>query len=180
MDLMQIPGLISPDERLLLRDTCSKAFDQFGEDTVLVNIGIYMGASCGCMRAGAPNAALFANDTNGWERIDASEKDLNMTLIQGDSTKVWKEFSGPTHVMFVDGGHTYNIVKSDILHWIFPNLVVGGFVLFHDAYFEKESHFYNAHKGIEKVVEELMVPDPHWEEQEGVDSIRWFKRIENE
>lgn len=177
MDLMKIPGLISLNERELLRDTCVRVAEEFGSEAVLVNLGIYMGASVGCMRAGASNATLYGNDLNGWERIDATNNDLNMILIQGDSTRVFEQFSGPAHVIFVDGGHTYDIVKADMMNWVLPHLVKGGFVLFHDAYFEKSSQFYNAHKGIERAIEEVFVPDPQWEEQERVDSTRWFRRI---
>lgn len=178
--LMTIPGLISPDERELVRDTCELVADVFGPDVVLVNIGIYMGASCGCMRTGAPEAYLYGLDINGWERVDCDRDILNMVLIQGDSTKTHVNFADPVHVFFVDGGHTYKIVKEDIRNWVLPHLVVGGYVLFHDAYFKKGSQFYNSHKGIERIVNEIMVPDPQWEEQERVDSTRWFKRIKNE
>jgi len=176
-DLMTVPGLISPDERELLRETCAKAVDIFGPHVVLVNIGIYLGGSCYCMRAGAPEATLIGADVNGWDLVQGERDILNMTLLQGDSKETHKSVTVPVHVMFVDGDHSYRGVKADILNWVRPFVIEGGYVIFHDAFYEKSSSFYNAHKGIAQAIEELIVPDSQWEEQEKVDSIRWFRRI---
>jgi len=101
---------------------------------------------------------------------------LDMTLIVGDTRKVYDQFTTPTHFMFVDACHNYNYVRPDIINWVFPNVVRGGGIAaFHDAFYEKDQAFYTSCLGVETAVNELMTDG--WEEQEKVDTIRWFRRV---
>jgi len=175
-DIMRVPGLISSGERTLLKETSELVVKEFGPKVVLVNVGIHTGGSIYCMRAGAPEAKLFGFDVNGWKYVRGDLDILNMTLVQGDSVKTGKSFKGPIHAIFIDGGHSYRIVKADTLN-LASHVVPGGYVLYHDAFYEKDNKWYRQHKGIEETVEELLVPDPNWEEQERVDTVRWFKRL---
>jgi len=177
MDLMHVAGLISPDERKFLRDVSARVEQEF-EEPVIVNLGVLLGASCYCCRAGSPNAKLFGVDINGWERLEDTpemREILNMTLLVGDTRKIYDQFDTPTHFMFVDACHNYNYVKPDIINWVLPNIVVGGYVAFHDAYYEKDQAFYTSCLGVQTAVNELMTDD--WEELEKVDTIRWFRRL---
>lgn len=182
MNLLKVPGLISGDERNLLKTVVLRVAEEFEEVLTLVNIGIYMGASCYCMRAGAESARLFGVDINGWDKIDDTpdmRKTLNMTLIQGDSRKTHTQLCELVHVIFVDGDHRFRYVESDILNWVFPKVKFGGYVLFHDAYYSEGSTFYRTCEGVRKALTKHIEPklDKEWEEQEKVDSIRWFKRM---
>ena len=47
--------------------------------------------------------------------------------------------------------------------------MLGGYALFHDAFYEEESNFYDDHLGVEKAVNELLAQNPNWEEQERVE-----------
>lgn len=177
--MMEVPGLISPKERELLRENAEQVAKEFGDDIVIVNLGIFLGASCYCSRVGAPKARLYGVDVRGWERMtddppELREK-LDMTLIQGDSMLVWKQFpEEKIHTIFIDTTHKYEVTKVEIKEWVFKFVVPGGYVLFHDAHIKPGNAFYESHKGVGIAIDEFMTDD--WEEQERVDSTRWFKR----
>lgn len=176
-DIMAVPGLISPDERELLREASVIVAHEFGPDVVLVNIGVFHGGSSYCMRAGAPKATLYGVELGDLDVIEGDREILDMIILHGDSRELWKDFQSPIHSIFVDGGHSYDIVKSDIQHWVLPYVVPGGYVLCHDAYYDAEDRFYEDHQGVERAVEELLAYDTDWEEQGLVDTTRWFKRL---
>lgn len=174
MDMMSVPGLLNEGERELLRDTAILVEGEFDKPTI-VNIGIYMGASCYCLRVGAPHCQLYGVDINGWDKLgDTPElrRVLDMTLLQGDSREI--EFDQPIHLIFVDGAHQQYIVEEDIKNWVLPHVVPGGYVLFHDAAWPKGSQFYRIAMGVSKAIELL---GGEWTEQEPVKSIRWFRRV---
>lgn len=176
-DIMRVPGLISPNERELLRDVAEMVVEEFGPDVVLVNIGVFHGGSSYCMRAGAPEATLYGVEIGDLNVIEGDREILNMVILHGDSRELWKDFHSDVHAIFVDGGHEYEIVSSDLEYWVFPNVVVGGYVMCHDAYYEADNAFYRDHQGVERAVKELLAYNTDWEEQERVDTIRWFRRI---
>lgn len=179
--MMSVPGLISPKERELIRENAEQVVKEFGDEIVIVNLGIFLGASCYCSRVGAPKAHLYGVDMNGWERMTDDPPELrdklNMTLLQGDSRMVWKKFpEKEIHTIFIDTTHKYEVTKVEIKEWVFKFVVPGGYVLFHDAYIEPGNNFYNSHKGVGIAIDEFMTDG--WEEQERVDSTRWFRRKE--
>lgn len=52
--------------------------------------------------------------------------------VFGDSTKIdWKTLGGPFDVIFIDGGHDFDCVKSDTEN-AFRNLAPGGAIFWHD------------------------------------------------
>jgi hypothetical protein len=52
--------------------------------------------------------------------------------IFGDSTKIdWKTLGGPFNLIFIDGGHDFECVKSDSEN-AFRNLAPGGAIFWHD------------------------------------------------
>jgi predicted O-methyltransferase YrrM len=52
---------------------------------------------------------------------------------------------GSVDVIFVDGGHSYEVVKADILAWL-PKMKTGGIMAGHD---------FNAWQGVNKAVQEI-------------------------
>ena len=179
LDLMNVPAILDPAERVLLRDTAQKAEELFGPALVIVNICVHRGGSCYCLRAGAPQARLFGVDISGWETMTQDtpkqREAFDMEFLVGDSRKVHQEFESPIHVIFVDGDHSREVVIADIENWVLPHVVEGGFALFHDAFYLSDSPHWSTHHQIGEVVDVLLDPG-EWEEQEIVDSIRSFQR----
>ena len=48
------------------------------------------------------------------------------------SEEAAKEFDQPVEMIFIDGDHTYDFVKTDYEKW-FPKVINGGWMLFHDT-----------------------------------------------
>ena len=155
-------------ERILLRDLAWQTVVDFGSGCAIINIGVALGGSCVCLRAGAPKAHLIGID------VDADSLRGDWTFIHGDSRRVYKQFVSPIHLLFVDGDHDYYGVRDDILNWC-TLLPVGGRVAFHDyGNGEKAPHT----AGVKRAVDELLINAGGWETISSADSILAFRKTE--
>ena len=122
------------EERMLINPLSMQAAERFNP-CIIVHIGVAWGASLYCSRAGAPNATIYGVDVFGDENLrgeDGQKAELNMQAIRGDSRATWQTFDKPIHFLYVDGGHDYETVSSDIVNWG-RKVVPGGFIAFHDC-----------------------------------------------
>lgn len=174
---MTIPGLISPDERELIRSVSERLEESF-ENPVVVHLGVFMGASCYCSREGSRRAQIVGVDVN--DKLDGTGEQkakLDLVFLQGDTRKIHTEFQSPAHMIFVDATHERTYVTKDIQNWVLQFVPVGGYALFHDAFYEPENAFFKLMAEVSGPIDKLLSAK-EWEEQEVVDTIRWFKRIE--
>lgn len=167
--MTQIPGLISPDERDFLVKLAGRVSAEFTKP-VFVDLGTYIGASSGCLRAGAAGARIFSIDVS--DKRGSHVPDVEFLL--GDSRKLWKDFQDPVHLIFLDGEHHYSVVRLDIRNWVVGKVVPGGYAAFHDANRTTGDFAYQGRE-IGRAIDEEMDPN-EWEEIEGADSIRCFRR----
>ena len=162
---------IIPVERVWLRDIAAEVEKQFGAETVIVNIGIFRGATMYCLGAGAPRARLVGIDTLYPQGAPLDPRARAQVLV-GDSGKLHASFAGPVHLLFIDGDHSYEAVARDIAGWA-PKIVPGGVIAFHD--FKTEPKVAAKHAGIKRAVLE-------WEREAGwlliaePGSIRAYRR----
>ncbi len=84
-------------------------------------------------------------------------------VLQGKSAEVgggWKE---PIDFLFIDGDHSYAGVVADFDTWV-PHLKLGGYLLFHDTWFENPGGgMTEYHTGPAQVVTERVLNNPAWE-----------------
>lgn len=138
---------------------------------VIVNIGVLLGCSMVCFRAGAPSARLFGVDNDYERRSPGMEvkEYLRATFIEGDSTasETQAQVQSPVHLLLLDGGHSYGTVKRDVQGWV-VKIVPGGIVSFHDCHLG----------GVSKaVIEWRRSEGAAWTEIEGpCPGIRTFQR----
>lgn len=97
----------------------------------MVNVGVMVGATMWCLRAGAPGAILYGVDIDYTSHEIEDKDNLRAIFITGDSTKVHAQFNKPIHLLLIDGDHHYETVKQDIAGWI-PKVVKDGIIMFHD------------------------------------------------
>lgn len=132
---LEMPGAFMHigDRKLIY--TLSAAVAHIFNPCVIVHIGVEMGGSLYCSRAGAPDAFLYGVDKTGLGQLRGTpvqKETLNVTCIKGDSLDVWEDFQGPIHFLYIDGDHSYGTVVSDAARW--GKLVpTDGFVAFHDC-----------------------------------------------
>lgn len=109
------------------------------------------------------DAWLSVPNATGDIASDQSWHDRNLDNVQiltspfGEKALILKGFSGEMSdwvennsvgFIYVDGGHAYHVVKSDIEKW-YPKLVKGGIMAFHD--------FLNPGYGVNKAVKEFCI-----------------------
>jgi hypothetical protein len=170
-------ALLSEAEREWLLNTARSISETF-ESPLLLNIGIWHGASMHCLRAGAPGATLVGIDVATRELLGSDV--LRAELIWKDSrTVAWDR---PIHLLFVDGGHAYDVVRSDITKFG-QHVVVGGIMAFHDyhrskTYLEKRArrHPKRSALGVQRAVDEFCTKARGWEVLATIDSIKAFRR----
>lgn len=126
-----VPDQLHGNERILLRDFAVRVQEEFGAPRIL-NIGILHGGSCHCLRLGSPDAELIGIDVlgNRFMNTPGLLEFLSMEVIHCNSNYV--DLDGLFHLVFVDGGHEEEVVAEDIRRFV-SKVVVGGYVLFHDA-----------------------------------------------
>lgn len=175
VDLMNLGALIVLSDKLLLSDMARVVATKWPTPTI-VNIGVLLGASCGCLRTGAPHCKLYGVDVNDfgpeYEDVRAA---LDMTFLVGDSRVIHDQFNEPIHLIFVDGDHSEATVTADIENWVLPHVVPGGYALFHDAYYPPGHPFEKTAVGVAASIDALLCPN-EWVELERKESIRWFIR----
>jgi len=188
-----VPGaLLSRVERAWLRAMAQAVAEERGghvsdvpvqevvqDVAVIVNIGIFKGASMHYLRAGAPDAVLVGIDV-GLGQIHAADV-LRTELICSDSRLVsWER---PIDLLFVDGGHSYEVVRSDI-ETFGAHVVAGGVMAFHD-YARSERYLAERKRdrpsrpplGVRRAVDELCTESQGWEVWCTVDSIKAFRKV---
>jgi len=141
------------------------------DDPLIVNIGIFRGATMYCMHAGAPTARIVGIDTvyPQGHRLDPKMK---ARVMVGDSGKLHADFDDDIHLLFIDGDHRYEAVAADIAGWT-PKIVPGGYVIFHD--FKTEPKVAAKHAGVKRAILEWEV-EAQWELLPDIGSLRTYRR----
>ena len=172
-------AFLSQVEREWLKDTAC-AIAQVFDSPLFLNIGIFKGASMHCLRAGALDAELVGVDKT-IRKLQGSHI-LNAEFICGDTR--YMSWDRPIHLLFVDGGHRYEIVKSDIKNFG-PHVVPGGIIAVHD--YNRSESFLEERRdrrpnrcdlGVRQAVDELFADSHWWAPLEIIDSIKAFRRLQ--
>jgi len=146
--IKDVPGWLSDEEGEALYELARECTGK----GVIVEIGSWKGKSTICLGLGARagnGVRIFAVDPHAdyrhgefKENIDrAGIADL-VTPVKGLSQDVVGEFDEPIELLFVDGSHDEDDVRTDFDQWV-PKVVEGGVVAFHDTTW---------HDGVRKVV----------------------------
>jgi predicted O-methyltransferase YrrM len=134
-----VGGWLSDEEATALYELARRARGR----GCIVEIGSYMGRSTICLalgsRAGA-GAPVYAIDPHRGPSLEDFLRNIEragvadaVTPIRAASHEAHRSFAGgPVEVLFIDGNHTYPMVKRDVLEWV-PRLVEGGFLAMHDT-----------------------------------------------
>jgi trans-aconitate methyltransferase len=124
MDLSNLPrSALTLAERVWLRDRAA----ELDPEAIIVHIGVGLGTSVLCSRAGNPEAAIIGIDLDPGKF--AGYQDEMMALVKADSATY--QMDGQINFLFIDGDHSEQAVTADIENYT-PALVPGGVVAFHD------------------------------------------------
>ena len=74
-------------------------------------------------------------DTLPWFRRTIAEAGLDdvVVAVVGDSPTVARHWATPVGLVFVDGGHAFDVALADYEGWA-PHLRTGGLLVFHDVF----------------------------------------------
>lgn len=171
-DILSVPGQLFESERWFFKQAAEEIATRFASPTI-VNIGIWLGASCYCFRAGAPGARLVGIDVMGTYAIELAHpnllKHLNMEVVKRNSNFV--EWNDRIHLLFIDGGHELDVVWGDYVRYG-TCVVQGGCMIFHDS----------GRPEVVDVVNRIRKKVGLWEEfnrgAEKIGSLAAFRRLE--
>jgi precorrin-6B methylase 2 len=121
-----IPTLTDLDERELLAELASNV----PPNTVILEIGGLYGGVTAVLALSAPHAAVYTIDNFSWhpegfpktskQLLETNMHDLgiyNVTVIEGKSQDVVKKWTTPISLLWIDGGHDFKTVYSDLFHF---------------------------------------------------------------
>ena len=142
-ELDQITTHLTQDEKIKLQELATTT-----NGSIFVELGSYLGASSCYIASGiqyaGKTAKLFCVDTWANEGMAEGSRDtyedfLKNTAkfqhiivpLRGKSEEIAKNFNAEIDFLFIDAGHDYQNVRTDVLAW-FPKLRAGAQVIFHD------------------------------------------------
>lgn len=152
---------MTPEERLLLYTLALRQ----RKGAVLVEVGSYLGASACFLAAAAgelgEGAAVHCVDTwhndamsegsrDTWNEFHSNTRRHSSAIVahRGLSVEVARSFDREVDLLFLDGDHSYEGCRSDVLAWL-PRVRRGGVLVLHD---------FGWAEGVQRVVSELIMP----------------------
>lgn len=158
-------GFLSLDEVAALKELASSLP---GRAPKVVNIGAGVGTSAVALLESRRDLRLWSidkqRDLHPWGSQEAEQNAVlaaklysqRFRQVAGSSERVgaeWEAQGGPMlDMLFIDGGHSYEQAKADILAWL-PHVRTGGIVALHD-YEEEPADWVEVYQA----VEETLVP----------------------
>lgn len=114
------------------------------EYPIMVNIGVLLGCSLACLRAGALDGVIVGVDINLKRRFPGLEYRayLKTIFIECDSHEFARMFCSPVHLVFVDGSHSYEAASGDLKLWS-AKIPVGGIIAIHDLHMGQVQRAFN-------------------------------------
>ncbi len=149
------------EERLLLYSLGLKQ----SPGAVLLEVGSYLGASATFLAAAAvemggdtkvhcvdtwKNEGMTEGIRDTWNEFQKNTQRYSSVIVthQGFSVEIAKTFGEPIDLLFLDGDHSYEGCRADVLAWL-PHLRPGGVLVMHD---------FGWAEGVQRVVRELVDP----------------------
>ena len=169
---LDAPGAaLTGDERRWLRSVAMDVESRF-KIAVIVNLGIYKGASMRCLRAGAPAATLVGIDLTGGDLLWQTGT-LKAEIVKGNVESAWRDFDREIHLLFFDADHRKEPMMIQLWGWA-PLVAEGGIMAFHD-YPLPEPRW-----GVKAAVDEWMGSARRvhtWAEVDAPDKLKAFRRL---
>lgn len=169
------PSWTSVDER----NTLVGLAKQVREGGLIVEIGgLYGGMTC-VLGLSNPLANIVVIDEFSWHPINELKASAalllsncngagvnNVRVITGDSRVVGKAWSQAIDLLWIDGGHSYEFVKSDLDHF--------GPYAIRIALHDYGNPFW---KTIKKAVDDFLAAHPEWRFDHNVETVAVLERV---
>ncbi len=115
------------------------------EYPIIINIGVLLGCSLACLRAGSPDGVVIGVDIDFEHRFPRIEYHayLKAIFVECDSHYFARMFHNPAHLVFVDGGHSFRAALGDLRLWS-EKVPAGGIVAVHDLHMKQVQRAFTA------------------------------------
>jgi precorrin-6B methylase 2 len=167
----EIYSITTEAEREALRSLAS----QVEEGGTIVEVGCLYGGVTAVLAKASPSSTVITIDDFSWhpegmpvtskELVEKSMLDLNIKNVrikEGDSRRIGKSWKKPIDLLWIDGGHSYQFVYSDLINfgqhaWVialhdYDNPIWPTVRQAVETYIKKDNIFY-----VDKVVDTLCV-----------------------
>lgn len=168
-----------------LKNMCLTIDEKFGGKLTIVEIGSFMGESAEIFAEEFPEGKIYCVDPwlAGYDEKDSAssfdfqdvEAQFDLRTKRFDNIIKIKDYSTAVDiscdVVYIDGIHTYEGVKADIIHW-FPQTKKA--ICGHDYYTDPEILKVHPHiEGVKRAVDEILgVPDLVFQDSSW---LKWIK-----
>lgn len=179
VDYLTARGWLSHEERVFLHQAAMELDTTYGPPLIL-EVGAEFGASTVCFAQGCPESIilsldLWPNDLLQVHREEIAKAGVTNSLqLAGDSRTWGKLWLYVTDLLFIDGGHTYDVARADVENF-HGRVRAGGLMVVHDCL-----GTHPIHREVNQAVTEWKAAPPigKWEELSPVDTMRVFVRLE--
>lgn len=173
-DTKVIPSWTSDEERAFLSELASKVQNK----GLIVEIGALYGGTTAILAKGNPKAKVITIDEFSWtpegypkatkELLESHLKEIgikNVTVMEGKSEDIGKDWSKHIDFIFIDGGHSYEFILADLENFA-PHCDV---IACHDY----KNQFWTT---IEQAIGDFIATNPEWDLTEVVGTVAVLRR----
>lgn len=176
---VQQAAVIRPLTEINERECLARLAMEVESDGLIVEIGTLYGGMTGVLALANPKARIITIDNFSWhpaDDVETSEELLyenmekigakNVTCITADSLELWKTWVSSIDLLWIDGGHSYKWVYSDLSNF-------GPFaqvIALHDY----NNPFW---KTIKQAIDDFLSQHPEWALSEIVGTVAVLKRL---
>ncbi|HEY9704660.1 MAG TPA: class I SAM-dependent methyltransferase [Allocoleopsis sp.] len=162
-DWKEVNGwLFTEEAELLQKYTKLTTFD-------IIELGVYEGkSSCAIYPVKNTTSHHYAIDTfdgrattdmrDTFQEFKKNIENSNIIIFKGTTDDFIKQYNGNIGLLFIDADHSYNAVKNDFNNY-FLNVLINGFIIFHDAYGENGEEEKTPWPGVTQFCKELLLDD---------------------
>jgi len=177
-DIIERAAKVRPLTEINEREILAQLSAAVKADGLIVEIGCLYGGTTGVLALANPFARVQTIDTFEWHPPDDVETSPallyqnmekigaeNVEVLEADSRVIWKHWQDPIDLLFIDGGHSYEWVFSDLSHFAPFSQVM--------ALHDYDNPFW---KTIRQATEDFLEKHPLWYLDEVVGTIAVLRR----
>lgn len=178
-EVLQKASAVRPLTDEIERECLARLSSEVKPGGTIVEIGCLYGGTTAVLALANPGASVLTLDTFEWHPEDdvPTSADLlyanmkkvganNVTVIEGDSRVLWKTWKIEMDLLFVDGGHSFEWVYSDLSRFApFARVV---------ALHDYGNPFWTT---IKRAVDQFLSENPNWRLDEVVGTVAVLRRV---
>jgi predicted O-methyltransferase YrrM len=179
IEAVQKASAVRPLTEINERECLARLAAEVPDGGTILEIGALYGGTTGVLALAQPKAKVITIDTFEWHPEGDVETSADLLLQNmasigaynvevnpvGDSLVAWQTWDTVIDLLWIDGGHSYNFVFSDLSHFSTFSQVI--------ALHDYDNPFW---KTIRQAVEDFLKENSHWYVDEVVGTVAVLRR----